>query len=77
MSTHRKFGFGNLRSALTSNSEEAELFLTISQNRGGESIGFIIDLHDNGTKNIIYTAKLPRVHEESIKNDYFWQIFDI
>ncbi|KAJ7813116.1 hypothetical protein B0H14DRAFT_2605238 [Mycena olivaceomarginata] len=31
----------------------------------------------NGTKNIIYTAKLPRIHEESVENDYLWRIFDI
>ncbi|KAJ7843247.1 hypothetical protein B0H14DRAFT_3689910 [Mycena olivaceomarginata] len=47
---HRKFGFGNLRPALTRNSEEAEPFQTISQNRAGESIGFIFVLHDNDTK---------------------------
>jgi hypothetical protein len=66
---HRKFGFGNLRPALASNSEEAELFQTIIHTRGGEPIGFIIDLHDNDTKNVAYSAKLPRAHEESVEND--------
>ncbi|KAJ7898185.1 hypothetical protein B0H14DRAFT_2557226 [Mycena olivaceomarginata] len=72
MNVHRKFGFGNLRPALTRNSEEAEPFQTISQNRAGKSIGFIFVLHDNDTKNVTYRAKLPRVHEESVENDYIW-----
>jgi hypothetical protein len=77
MNAHRKFGFGNLRPVLTGNSEEAEPFQTISQNRAGESIGFIFVLHDNDTKNVTHRAKLPRAHEESVENDYIWGVFDI
>jgi hypothetical protein len=54
----RKLAFGNLCPAIASNSE-AEFFQTISHTRGGESIGFLIDLHDNDTKNVAYRAKLP------------------
>jgi hypothetical protein len=77
VNAHRKFGSGNLRPALTSNSEEAELLKTIIQTRGGESIGFLIELHDSETQNVASRAKLPRTHEDSVENEYFWEILDI
>jgi hypothetical protein len=60
--------FSNLRPAIASNSEEAEFFQTNSHTRGGEPMVFLIDLHDNDTKNVAYRAKLPRAHEESVEN---------
>lgn len=77
MRAHRKFTFGNLRPALASNSEETEFLETIGHIRRGESIGFLIDLHDINNTNIRYTAKFARAHEETVEINPLFGLFDI